>query len=155
MSRVEMELPATPARLFELLEDPRSLRTLVVGARRIRRFDPRWPEVGSTLHHTIGWGPLVVRDTTEVLDCVPGRRLVLQARIRWFGTFVVSFDLAPGLAGGTRLAIEEEPREGLVSLPVVRQAVEAGIRIRNAELGRRLQRLSDHRDEALRGGPLA
>ena len=58
----------------------------VVGASRMREVDTTWPEVGSELHHSVGAWPLLVDDTTEVADAIPGRFLHLHARARPTGS---------------------------------------------------------------------
>jgi hypothetical protein len=147
-------LPVTPERAFEALEDPRSFRYLVAGARRVRRFDPRWPEPGTALHHTVGIPPLLVWDQTEVMASEPPGRLLLEARIGPFGALSVEicFRARPD---GCEMVVTERPVRGLVNQPVLRQIVEAGIRVRNAEFGRRMRRLVDLRDQAAHGGELA
>ncbi len=52
----------------------------VVGAARMREVDAGWPAVGTRLHHSVGTWPLLIDDTTEVLEVEPGRRLLLLAR---------------------------------------------------------------------------
>ncbi len=52
----------------------------VVGAARMREVDDGWPAVGTRLHHSVGTWPLLIDDTTEVLEVEPGRRLLLLAR---------------------------------------------------------------------------
>jgi hypothetical protein len=41
--------------------DPRAFDGIVVGSRRIRWFDARWPDVGTRFHHTVGLGPVTVQ----------------------------------------------------------------------------------------------
>ena len=52
----------------------------VVGASRMRSVDDEWPAPGSKLHHSVGTWPLVLNDSTEVLEWKPGERMVLRAR---------------------------------------------------------------------------
>ena len=40
----------------------------VVGAARMRDVDEGWPAVGTRLHHSVGTWPLLIDDTTEVLE---------------------------------------------------------------------------------------
>lgn len=142
-----MILPVSQGRAFEVLEDPRSLRVLVLGARRIRRFDPDWPDPGSVVHHSVGLFPFLVRDTTIVRACEPPHRLVLEARVQAVGVFTVTFDLT-GHGDGTRLAIGEEVTGGFLSLPPIRPLSEAVVMLRNRVLARRYKRLVDRREDA-------
>jgi uncharacterized protein YndB with AHSA1/START domain len=138
-------LAVPPERAFQVLEDPRAYREMVVGARRIRRFDPRWPDAGTRLHHSFGIGPLVVRDTTEVLECVPGRRLVLQAHLRGLGRFVVEFDF-DAHPEGCRLTVAERAVHGMAAMPLIRGVADAAIHLRNRELGRRYRQIVERRE---------
>jgi hypothetical protein len=150
MNRIEVQLPVAPERAFTLLEYPRSFRAIVPGARPIRYFDPSWPDPGTEVRHSVGVYPLVIRDRTIVMECQPGRRLVLEARVQMIGTFVVDFRFEPD-AGGTRLTVEETVMGGALGLPLLRPLADLTVRVRNAELARRLRRLSDARESA-RGG---
>jgi len=145
MSVRTLVLPAPPERVFAILEDPTTLATFVVGSRTIRHFDPRWPEVGTRAHHSVGIGPLVIRDSTEVLAEDTPHRLVLEARVRPFGTATVEFRLADH-PDGTELTVTERPRTGPMALPVVAAVVDVLMGIRNVELGRRLTRLVERRE---------
>ena len=60
--------------------------TWVVGARRMRRVDPSWPQEGSEFHHAIGLPGAELHDSTEVLEHVPLHRIVLEVRFRPTGT---------------------------------------------------------------------
>jgi uncharacterized protein YndB with AHSA1/START domain len=145
---VTVTVPVDPDRAFRLLEDPRSIRALVAGARRIRRFDSRWPEEGSAIHHSVGVPPLVLRDVTRVTECDPGRRLVLEARLHLLGRLTIEFDLAPESGGSqSKLTVSEHPVGGPISLPGVTGLVGVAIKLRNAELARRFARLVAKREE--------
>ena len=136
---------AAPERVFGVLEDPRSLAYFVVGSRNIRRFDPRWPELHTEVHHTVGLGPLAIRDTTEVVTVDAPSLLVLDARIRPLGALSVRFSIEQTSAG-TTLTIEEHAVRGLLSWPSVRPVVDALLGWRNRWMGRRVQRLVDQRE---------
>jgi hypothetical protein len=139
-------------RAFQLLEDPRSLRVLVVGARKIRRFDPAWPDTGTALQHSVGVPPFVLRDRTVVTECIPVRRLVLEARIRPVGTFLATFEFEPHPSGCT-LAVEEHAVGGLCALPGINQVADRLIGLRNAELCRRFRRLAERREQLAAAAP--
>lgn len=145
MARTDIVLGAPPARVFALLGDPRSLDYFVVGTRSIRRFDPRWPDQGTKVHHSVGFGPLVLRDETEVLESEPDRRLVLEARLRPLGLFRVEFALSAHTEG-TALMVNEFPVSGPASLPGLSRLVDRLLAFRNIEMGRRLQILTEQRE---------
>jgi hypothetical protein len=154
MSTVTTHLGAPPERAFETLSDARAIREFVVGARNVRRFDPRWPEAGTTLHHSIGFVPFVIRDQTVSMACESPDRLVLEAHAGPLGTFLITFELVAE-AGSTRLRVEEHPLSGVFALPGIRRVTDVAIHLRNLEMCRRLRRLvaaheqqwaSEHRD---------
>lgn len=145
MSTVTSTLPAEPSRVFTALADARALRYFVPGARTVRRFDPTWPEAGAEMRHSLGVGPLVIRDSTVVLDCEPPERLVLEAHARLLGTFEITFSLQDA-DGRTTLRIEETAVAGPLTLPVLRQVGDALITARNHEMCRRLANLVQSRE---------
>ncbi len=141
MSRVTCHLDVPRSRAFELLEDPRALRRLVAGARTIRRFDPAWPDAGTCIHHTVGIPPVVVRDTTEVVEVEPDRRLLLDARVQFLGRFAIELTLEDAPGGGSDLTVREEAVGGLLGARALRRLTDAAIHLRNRELCRRFARL--------------
>jgi uncharacterized protein YndB with AHSA1/START domain len=144
MAITVINLPAPPEFSFGVLEDPRSLAYFVVGSRTIRRFDPRWPELHTEVHHTVGIPPFVIRDTTEVTDVRPPHLLTLEARFRPIGVTVVEFRLSPH-PEGTELTINEYPVRGPLALSLLAKLVDGLITLRNQESGRRLRKLVEAR----------
>lgn len=147
-----LDVPADEA--FRLLEDPGSFERLVAGARRIRRFDSRWPERGTLLDHTVGFPPLLVRDHTEVMEEQRPRRLLLDAHIWPLGRLTVEFSIEP-VGKGSRLTVREEPEEGPISWPLVRRATRRAVQLRNREICRRFRLLADTRHRAAGGASIA
>ena len=80
MSRTSRPVSATPEQVWSVLEDGWLYALWVVGAARMRDVDEGWPAVGSRLHHSVGTWPLLIDDTTEVLEVEENRRLLLLAR---------------------------------------------------------------------------
>lgn len=146
MARSDTAFAVPAERVFALLEDPRSLAYFVVGSRNIRRFDPRWPELHTEVHHSVGVGPLAIRDTSEVVAVRSPSLLVLDARIRPLGALSVAFSIS-GDESGSTLTIDERPERGIVSWPVVRTVMEAFLLVRNKWMGRRIQRLVAQREQ--------
>jgi len=135
---------APPEMVFSVLADPASYASFVVGTKTIRRFDPRYPDVGSEFHHTLGVGPVpIVWDLSRVEEVEEGRRLVLRAQMRPLAVNRVAFSLRP-VEGGTEVEVEEYPIEGPAAL-LWNPAFEALMGLRNAEMLRRLSRLAERR----------
>ena len=72
MSTNSRTVAATPEQVWAVLADGWLYPLWVVGASRMREVDDTWPESGARLHHSVGIWPLLVDDTTEVLECDPG-----------------------------------------------------------------------------------
>jgi uncharacterized protein YndB with AHSA1/START domain len=145
MSRNTVVIRARPDAVFDVLTDAEAYGFWVVGAKEIRGTDRRWPRRGSRFHHSVGAGPATIKDTSKVLDIKRDRRLVLEARVRPFGTAVVELDLKPVKRGkATKVTMYEEPRRGpwrFVWGPVFDTAVH----LRNAVALQRLRRLAETR----------
>jgi uncharacterized protein YndB with AHSA1/START domain len=112
----EITIDAPPERVWEVLADPFSYDKWVVGTRRIRGADDTWPAVGSRLHHTVGIWLLSLRDSSEVLESDPPRRLVMRAKIRPIGVLRVEIELAPVGEGATHLTLQEYVESGPLRL---------------------------------------
>lgn len=135
---VSRHFDASPADVFAVLADASTYAHFVVGTRKIRGSDPHWPAVGATLHHSVGFGPLSLRDTTDVLTVEAPHRLVLVVHIRPFLHAETTFTLT-AQGSGTDVELRERPVGGLVSLPLLRPVVAQMIRARNTETLRRLE----------------
>jgi carbon monoxide dehydrogenase subunit G len=132
----ECVIDAAPERIFSILADAHSYERWVVGAQAVRHADPTWPEAGSRLDHTIGIGPLTLKDNTKVLESDPPSCLHLEARGRPFGIAHVEFDVAAE-GTGSRVRLREyvvRPRVLAALNPLFGPLV----RLRNAETLRRL-----------------
>jgi hypothetical protein len=134
---------APPQVVFSVLADPPSYAKFVVGTKRIRRFDPRWPDPGSAFHHTLGLGPFILRDLTTVAELDEPRVMVLRAQMRPFAVNRVAFRLTPG-EEGTEVEVEEHPIEGLAAA-MWNPAMDRLMWLRNQEMLRRLKRLAERR----------
>ena len=143
MSRTVAYLQATPDRVFAVLEDAQSYSYWVVGCKKIRDVERDWPHVGSGFHHTVGVGPLAIRDETRVLRIEPPRLLELQARAWPAGEARVTLHLQSAGAG-TRVEMIEVPIAG----PAKRMhnpVLDAAAHARNTVALRRLARLAEGR----------
>jgi len=111
MSKTTSQVAASPDRVFAVLADGWTYEHWVVGCKQIRDVDETWPAPGATFHHSVGMGPITVRDTTTVIESEPARRVVLRARARPAGVARVEIDLAEH-DGGTAVTMEERPVSG-------------------------------------------
>ena len=88
-------MQATPEQVWEVLADGWLYPLWVVGASRMREVDDEWPAPGARLHHSVGTWPLLLDDETEVVESVPGTRLVLHAHAWPSGRATVTLRLNP------------------------------------------------------------
>lgn len=136
---------ATPDQVWHVLSDGRLYPLWVVGASRMREVDDHWPAVGARLHHSVGAWPLLLDDTTEVMEVVPGSRLTLRARAWPAGAAEVVLRLE-ALGVETEIVIEENVVSGPGALlPGVVEDPLLGWR--NVETLRRLALLVEGRAE--------
>ena len=129
--------------VFAVLRDGKSYEKWVVGTRAIRAVEPGWPEVGSALHYTVGYGPLRKDDETRSTAYEPDRRLELEAHAWPAGTARIELR-AEQTDGGTVVSIDEHPLRGPARL-LHNPLVDLTIQARNVETLRRLERLARRR----------
>jgi hypothetical protein len=133
----------SPAEVFAVLHDGWIYPVWVVGASRMRDVDEGWPAPGTKLHHSFGVWPLVIDDSTEVLEIQPGQRLVLEARGWPIGKARVDITVK-GDGDGSLVSIDEDITDGPAKLvPAPIRVV--GIDVRNRETLRRLAYLAEGR----------
>ncbi|WP_028635625.1 SRPBCC family protein [Nocardioides sp. URHA0032] len=134
---------ATPEQVWDVLSDGWLYPLWVVGATRMRDVDDRWPEVGSRLHHSVGTWPLVIDDSTEVVESVPGLRLVIHAKAWPTGTAGVTIRLE-AVGTETEVTIEEDAARGPVRL-IPKPLRDLPLKWRNTESLRRLAYIAERR----------
>jgi uncharacterized protein YndB with AHSA1/START domain len=137
---------ATPEQIWAVLADAKTYEHWVVGAKDIRAADGTWPEPGSTLQHTSGFGPFNLKDNTKVLECDEPRRIVLEARGRPLGIARIEITLQPE-GQATKVAMIEDavrPTPARAMNPVLNPLIHS----RNVETLRRLEELTRKRLEA-------
>jgi hypothetical protein len=148
VATVERLVPAPRDAVVAVLADPRSFDGIVVGSKRIRWFDPRWPDPGTRIHHSVGFTVLHIRDaTTVVADELPDR-LHLAAGLGPLGTADVVFTLVAE-DGRTRVRMTEHAASGPLAV-VWSPPLEAAMAARNRLALRRLQDLAVDRAEVQR-----
>lgn len=143
MARNTAHFDATPEQVWAVLSDPDAYGHWVVGSKHIRDADAAWPQPGTKFHHTVGFGPLELKDNTEVLESRAPERLVLRARARPSGVANVILQLSPA-HGGTNVEMEEFPVSGLAKM-VHNPLQDKLIHHRNVESLRRLEELARKR----------
>jgi uncharacterized protein YndB with AHSA1/START domain len=141
---VQRRLNCSPEQVFAVLRDGWTYPVWVVGASRMRSVDEGWPAPGSKLHHSFGVWPLLLNDTTEVLELDPGHRLVLEAGGWPIGNARVEITVEAAV-DGSLVSMAEDVSDGPARL--VPQPVRvAGIDVRNRETMRRLALLAEGRE---------
>ncbi len=143
MTTNELTIRTTPDRVWEVLADGWLYPLWVVGAARMRRVDPAWPEVGSRIHHSVGLWPLLIDDHTEVLEVREGEYIRLKARAWPIGAAEVALTLTPN-HGHTDVKIEETVTSGpgvLIPPPIEGLS----LKWRNSEALQRLANLAEQR----------
>jgi uncharacterized protein YndB with AHSA1/START domain len=143
MSSTTRVMDCTVEDVWEVLSDGWLYPLFVVGASRMRDVDAGWPAVGTRLHHSVGAWPLLIDDTTEVLEVEPQRRLRLTARAWPSGKAEVLFRTR-AVSGKAEVVIEEDAVAGpALLLPApVRQPM---LHWRNEETLQRLAMLAERR----------
>jgi uncharacterized protein YndB with AHSA1/START domain len=106
---VKREAAASREQVWAVMADGWAYSQWVVGNSRMRAVDPNWPQVGSTIRHSVGVWPLLVDDVTVVEDCQPLEQLVLLAKGRPFGKARITLRLFDTDDGGCRIEMAEVP----------------------------------------------
>ena len=136
MSTTTRPVSATPEQVWEVLADGWLYPLFVVGASRMRDVDESWPAVGARLHHSVGTWPLLIDDTTEVLEVEEGKRILLLARGWPAGQAHVDISLQPS-GDSTVVTITEDASAG-PGLLVPKPLRDVQLHWRNVETLKRL-----------------
>ncbi|AKT50763.1 SRPBCC family protein [Arsenicicoccus sp. oral taxon 190] len=143
------QTPATVDQVWAVIADGWSYPCWVVGASRMRAVSGDWPAPGARLHHSVGAWPALLDDDTEVVECEPGRRILLRAKARpFFGVAAVEITLEPQ-GGGTLISMREDASQGPGRF-VPQAARQAAIARRNSETLTRLALIAEHATEPRR-----
>jgi uncharacterized protein YndB with AHSA1/START domain len=115
MAFIRQSIAASVHEVWAVLIDPSTYPVWLVGARKIRRVDPNWPDVNSAFHHRVGVWPMLIEDKSIVREIEPERLLVLEVRASPIVRAIVRFQLsAEESASGMVLEMEEEPAWRLI-----------------------------------------
>ncbi len=145
---------ACPAEsVIAILRDGWSYAAWVVGASRIRSVDARWPEPGSTIHHSAGAWPLVIDDSTVSRAWDGTSRLELQARGWPLGEARIRIEVLPDADGvGCTVRMTEDAVRGPGTL-MPKPLRDAVLVPRNVETLKRLALLAEGRGTATGAAP--
>lgn len=127
----------TPADVFLALRDGASYDRWVVGTRKIRDVDERWPMPGTALHYTVGYSPLRKDDKTVVRQFEPNHLIHLEAFAWPAGTALIVITVAESPEGSV-VSIEEKPQRG-PARTFHNPVFDLLIKLRNVETLRRLE----------------
>jgi uncharacterized protein YndB with AHSA1/START domain len=150
MAHVCRHFDAAPEDVFAVIAEPRTYPDWLIGAWKIRSVDDNWPSPGSSFHHVVGVPPLVLADSTTVMDVEPGRSLVLHVKARPFVSGRVTFRITGDGDDGCILSIEEEPKVRTIG-NLVRPILDPMTHVRNQRSLERMEPLVvERRQERIR-----
>ncbi len=144
MSTTSRTIAATPEQVWSVLADGWLYPLFVVGAARMRDVDETWPAVGARLHHSFGAWPLMIDDTTEVLEVEEHRHLLLLARGWPAGQAHVEITLVPDGASTVVTMVEQATAGPGALVPKIIQ--DPQLHLRNLEALQRLAHLVEGRN---------
>jgi hypothetical protein len=130
-----------PRHVFEVLANGWVYPSWVVGASRMRDVDEGWPQPGTRIYHSFGVWPMLVNDTTSVLEWDPPRHALLKARGWPIGEAHVAIDVRER-GGISNVRMVEDAISGPARL-IPGPARDAAIHTRNSETLRRLAYLAE------------
>ena len=111
MATVNVLVRRPPEQVWDVLSDGSAYADWVVGTKEIRAVDEGWPAVGTSIHYTVGFGPLELRGRTTVRVMEPNRRLGLEADGGLLGTARIVIDLV-AWGDETVVELDESPLRG-------------------------------------------
>lgn len=144
MAVLNVLVERTPREVWDVLSDGWSYAEWVAGTRFIREVDENWPEVGSKIYFTVGFGPFKIEDFTEVQLLEPCQRLELEVHAGRLGTARNSIGLVPWGEDRTIVVLDEHPLRGPGGR-LHNVLIELLLRIRNRRMVRLLARLVERR----------
>jgi hypothetical protein len=143
---VKRDTSVSRQRVWDVIADGWTYSQWVVGNSRMRAVDPNWPAPGSTIHHSIGVWPLLLNDSTVVVDSTPARELVLLANARPLGKARITLRLFDIEGGGCRIEMAEVPVTPPLSWLPAKVSLTAAFP-RNRECTWRLAALAERRQD--------
>jgi hypothetical protein len=153
VSYTSREVKASIDDAFSVLVDPETYPSWLLGAAAVRAVDDAWPARGSRFHHTVGFGPLRLSDSAEVVDIEYGSVLSLKVRARPFISAFATFRVL-GCGDYCVITLEEEPALRTIG-NLVRPVMDPVIHVRNHRSLRKLAALIEQRAQAHAASPAA
>lgn len=141
MSTTYRRLACSPERVFEVLADGWLFPSWVVGASRMRDVDANWPAVESKLQHSFGVWPVLIDDSTSMMEWDPPRRAKLRARGWPMGEAEVALDVKRRGDGCVVRITEKAVRGPGKFVPAF--IMDPPLHVRNIEALRRLAYLAE------------
>jgi Polyketide cyclase / dehydrase and lipid transport len=137
MAFTSREIRAGASKAFAVLTDPETYPRWLVGAQAIRHVDPAWPRPGCRFQHVVGFGPLRIADSTEVID-IDDAAMVLQLKVRArpLISAIATFRVI-GSSSRCVITLQEEPARRAVG-NLVRPVMDPATHVRNHRSLRRL-----------------
>jgi hypothetical protein len=135
-------LTCNPEDVFAVLSNGWLYPVWVVGASRMRDVEEAWPAVDAKIHHSFGIWPVLIDDTTSILEWDPPRHALLKARGWPAGSAHVRIDVERDPTGCT-VTIAEDAVEGPGTL-IPKPARSVAIGFRNRETLQRLAYLAEN-----------
>lgn len=130
-----------PEAVFDVLAHGWLYPSWVVGSSRMRDVDRHWPAEGARITHSFGIWPVLIDDTTSVVEWDPPRRARLRARGWPMGEAYVVVEAKPRGEGCVVRMLEDAVVGPTRYLPkFLRDVV---LQIRNGETLRRLAYLAE------------
>ena len=108
---VSRHVEAAPEQVFAVVSDAWLIPIWLVGAAHVRDVDDGWPSVGAKLHHSIGAWPMLISDTTEIVEIDRPRLIAFHARMWPLGEAIVKMQFEPDGAGCS-VTMAERPDRG-------------------------------------------
>lgn len=139
MAVLNVLIPRSVEEVWSVLADGWSYAQWVVGTQEVHDVEAGWPQVGTSLHYSVGAGRATIRDATTVRIMEPQRRLELEARAGRLGNARISIEILPWGADAV-VVIDEHPLTG----PGARwhnMLVDGALRFRNKRMLRNLNRV--------------
>lgn len=138
-------MTCSPEDVFAVLGNGWLYPVWVVGASRMRGVEDAWPAPGAKIHHSFGVWPLLINDTTSILEWDPPTHALLKARGWPAGSAEVVLDVVREDRGCSVTITEDAVAgPGLLAPKPVR---DAAMLVRNRETLQRLAYLAEGRAE--------
>jgi len=116
----------------------------VVGSKYIRDADKNWPAKGSRFHHAVGFGPLTIKDHSEVEVVDRPTYLQLRVKARPLGTGRVKLTMEPLSGNRTHVTMVEDAADPLTAF-LFNPVTHLLVRGRNEESLSRLAELAERK----------